>query len=81
MREITNKAVHQFTDVLNLNFKDDFKIDPKDILERVEKEGELLEALQEENDEYREDSFNFRYLFQKTIHFKKNILGYLSMHL
>ena len=43
--------MNQFTDALNINISEDSEIDPKDFLEMVEKEEELLEALQEESDE------------------------------
>lgn len=43
--------MNQFTDALNLNISEDSEIDPQDFLEMVEKEEELLEALQEETDE------------------------------
>nr|CAH0110781.1 unnamed protein product [Daphnia galeata] len=51
IREILRKALNQFTDALNLNISEDSEIDPQDFLEMVEKEEELLEALQEETDE------------------------------
>ena len=51
IREILHKAVNQFKDALNLNISEDSEIDPQDFLEMVEKEEELLEALQEESDE------------------------------
>ena len=43
--------MNQFKDALNLNISEDSEIDPQDFLEMVEKEEELLEALQEESDE------------------------------
>ncbi|KAK4024214.1 hypothetical protein OUZ56_009601 [Daphnia magna] len=56
--KVIDKAVHAFTDVLNLNFSEDLQIEPDDFLERVEQEEYFLEALQEltddESDAYRE---------------------------
>lgn len=55
IRELMQKGVNQFTDALNININDDFEIDPEDFLEKVEKEEELLEALQEDTDEYSDE--------------------------
>lgn len=49
--EVIDKAVHAFTDVLNLNFSEDLQIEPDDFLERVEQEEYFLEALQELTDD------------------------------
>nr|CAH0108476.1 unnamed protein product [Daphnia galeata] len=49
--EVIDKAVHSFTDVLNLNFSEDLQTEPDDFLERLEQEEYLLEALQELTDD------------------------------
>jgi hypothetical protein len=49
--EVIDKAVHAFTDVLNLNFSEDLQIESDDFLERLEQEEYLLEALQELTDD------------------------------
>ena len=49
--EVIDKAVHAFTDVLNLNFSEDLQIEPDDFLEKLEQEEYLLEALQELTDD------------------------------
>lgn len=58
---IIDRAVHQFTDAHNLKFLEDFEIEQDDFLEQVEKEEDLLEALQEltdeKNDEFSEDDY------------------------
>ena len=49
--EVIDKAVHAFTDVLNLNFSEDLQTEPDDFLEKLEQEEYLLEALQELTDD------------------------------
>ncbi|XP_045024971.1 uncharacterized protein LOC116921982 isoform X2 [Daphnia magna] len=55
IRELMEKVVNQFTDALNLNISEDLEIEPEDFIEKVEKEEELLVALQEDTDEYSDE--------------------------
>ncbi|KZR98711.1 Uncharacterized protein APZ42_005746 [Daphnia magna] len=74
IRELMEKRMNQFTDALNLNISEDLEIDPEDFIERVEKEEELLQAHQEDTDEY-SDEDNYEEDDEQSIP------GHLSMHM